>query len=494
MAPSIAAVPQLTPPDLATLAWAVLASGLLATVHRRVGLAAAICGTMAAWTAALLLWIPPEANAQARLFVGLAFVALACGRLLERRDPAAARAAWAACWLAAAAAAACTLSDPPADAAEARAGLLPVSVALILLACFAPRTASGPLALYALAVWAIALARGCGAPARMPAHHAAIALTVAAGSLVALLADLILRWDRRRRAWERDPSRPAAAIPPPKPLYAALTAAALAAAVLAAVGPADVLSVLTAFVAAIVCFVAGHVCGWKQAGVLGLIVAAETIVFAATAFVGADAYGFTLGWVIASGWLLWIARFWEQQLLDGRPWTTAGTLIAPARALARLATLAVAAAAWFACEPGRALSLPAGLALAGLVALLARMFVRDALRAEHADSAWAGLMLAATFVLPAHTAAMHFAPAHRVPLAVWFALIAVLLAMPASLRRLPAVRCTLGAAAPAAMIAWALHAQNGGSILAAALTLAAAGLLLGRGVTPVPRDPTGAEA
>lgn len=494
MPPSIAALPQFTPTDLATLAWAVFASGLLAALHQRVGLAASICGSITAWATALLLWIPPEPNAQARLLVGLAFVALACGRLLRRRNPDAARAAWALCWLAAAGAATCLLSDPPANAAEAYAGLLPVSVALVLLACFAPRSDSGPLALYALTVCAVALARGCGSTASTPANAAIVALGAAASALIVALAELILRWDRRRRAWERDPSRPAAAIPPPKPLYAALLAAALAAAALAATGPVTVVSVLASFIAALVCFIAGHVCGWKQAGVLGLIVTAGTIVLAAAAVAGAEACGFALGWVIASGWLLWIARFWEQQLLDGRPWTTAGTLIGPARTLARLATLAVAAAVWFASEPGRALSLPSGLVLTGLLALLARMFFRDAGRTCCADSAWAGVLLAAVFVLPAHAAAAHFAPGRGVPLPVWFALIAIALALPVSLRRLPAVRCTLGAAAPAAAIAFTAHTRDAGSILAAALTLTAAGVVLGRGVTSAPGDHAGAEA
>ena len=53
--------------------------------------------------------------------------------------------------------------------------------------------------------------------------------------------------------------------------------------------------------------------------------------------------GWRLGLVVAGGWAAWLARVWEQQLLDGRPWTSAGRLIPTARRLALAGSLGVAA-------------------------------------------------------------------------------------------------------------------------------------------------------
>lgn len=476
--PPLAALPTLEAADIASLAWAVVATAGLIALRRRIGLAEAVTGALAAWSAALLLWIPPQPDPQGRLLVGLGFVALAIGRLLRERDPAASRAAWALCWLAATAAGARNIARLSCAAAEAHLGLWPVAAALGLLAVFAPRTASGPLALYAAAVYGLLLVRWSGLLRQASAGAGGAAIGLAAAALLGVLGELALRWDRRRRAWERDPSRPAGRLKPPRPLYGVLLVVALAGAAIAALRPVDPLAVPAAFLAALACFVIGHVCGWMLAGVLGLLLVAETIVLAAAAVGGADAYAFAVGWTFAAGWLIWIARFWDQQLLDGRPWTTAGTLIGPARTLGRLATLAVAAAVWLACGPDRLVSLPASLVLAGLLAVLAVMFLRDARTPDRADSAWAGLLLAATVTLPAHAAAARLGVPRDLPLAVWVAAAALVLALPGSLRRMPPVRCAIGWMAPAAAIAYALHAHDTGSIIAAALTLAAAAVVL----------------
>jgi hypothetical protein len=55
--------------------------------------------------------------------------------------------------------------------------------------------------------------------------------------------------------------------------------------------------------------------------------------------------GALFGLALAGGYLLWLARFWDQQLLDGSAWTTAGRLIPAARRLAYVgSSLAFAAA------------------------------------------------------------------------------------------------------------------------------------------------------
>ena len=473
----LAGLPELRPADAVGLVWAAAVTAALIALRGRLGLAEAVSGSLAAWTTALLLWIPPQPAAQAKLLVGLAFIALATGRLLRDRDPSAARAAWALCWLLATATAARDLASMVFGPDRDPRGPRLVAVALGALWASAPRTASGPLAWYAGGAYATMLLRWGFQEAGYPTNLPAGALAFAAAALLGLLADLIIRWDKRRRAWEREPWHAPGPIAPPKRLYAGLVAVALLAAVLAAIGRIDALAVAAAFFAALVCYVAGHVCGWRHAGVLGLILSGETIVLLTTAIIGADASGLAFGSILAAGWLLWIARFWEQQLLDGRPWTTAGRLIAPARTLARLATLLVAAAAGWAYVCGVPPTLPESISLTLLLALLARIFLRDARTPAYADSAWAGLLLVATLVLPLRAAMRDVAVLGDVPLAVWLAVLGVLLALPGSLRGLTATRCAIGCALPAAMITCALHARDGGSIIAAALALAA-GLLV----------------
>ena len=52
------------------------------------------------------------------------------------------------------------------------------------------------------------------------------------------------------------------------------------------------------------------------------------------AWFGATTIGPLIGWILAAGWMLWLAKFWDQQLDDGRAWTTTGALIPMARGAA----------------------------------------------------------------------------------------------------------------------------------------------------------------
>jgi hypothetical protein len=97
-------------------------------------------------------------------------------------------------------------------------------------------------------------------------------------------------------------------------------------------------------------------------------------------------------------WLTWLARFWEQQLLEGRAWTTAGRLIPMARAVGGVAASAAFTIAW--SDPlGRApgtsdVALGGGLAVLFLTTVMVLCY-RDVLRSHRSSELIAGLALIA---------------------------------------------------------------------------------------------------
>lgn len=187
---------------------------------------------------------------------------------------------------------------------------------------------------------------------------------VALAALLLGLGPSLAHWRVRRRVWLSDPAR----LLDPPPATPACNLLSVAAAVVVALGAALVgpstLVLLALFVALIAVFVITHRAWSALTAGLAMIMVAEWIVLAAGTWLPHFGLNAVFGAALAGVYFAWLTRFWRQQLLHGRAWTTTGRLI----------PLAGAAAA--ACA----------LLLAGLVA--ARAIDRDAWRPAGWDWFW----------------------------------------------------------------------------------------------------------
>ncbi len=204
-------------------------------------------------------------------------------------------------------------------------------------------------------------------------------LAAGVAALVAALVPLLGRWWHRRRLWRTAPHE--LVVPPPD--YRVFWTAVLIVAALVGAGGLLVAeswpTPLAVFAAALAAFIAGHRRQSIPAGELGLVLVGAGIVFMAMAWLPAAPLNPLLGSAVAGGYLLWLARFWHQQLHEGQAWTTAGRLIPAARRLAfavavLCAVLAVVAAtsADTLGQVGRWQALLAALALLGFWSMLVR--------------------------------------------------------------------------------------------------------------------------
>jgi hypothetical protein len=151
--------------------------------------------------------------------------------------------------------------------------------------------------------------------------------------LASVLAVVLDDWRQRRRAWLRAPHLPPAVLPPPHWLFAGVTGMCLC------VGLGGVIychlpaTAWGVWLAAIACFVIGHVLKCERSGEFGLILTVEGIITAGMGW-GLDLEtGVLMGFAVGGGFLVWQARFWNQQLDEGRAWTTAGRLAPISRRL-----------------------------------------------------------------------------------------------------------------------------------------------------------------
>ncbi len=150
-----------------------------------------------------------------------------------------------------------------------------------------------------------------------------LVLGAGAWSLFGLLALLLLHW-RRRAAW------PPTADPGVAP-FSPLAAAALLAGVVVALGAALLAGTWAAAIgllcAALAAFGVAHVLGWAAARELGAISLLGSLgVALPMALFATDTFS-ALGLAIGAAYYLWLAKFWGQQLLDERAWTTTGRMI-----------------------------------------------------------------------------------------------------------------------------------------------------------------------
>lgn len=175
----------------------------------------------------------------------------------------------------------------------------------------------------------------------LPGPHLTVDNTRAAGLLLLLavldlalvLVSVLSDWQLRRRVWHTATER--LVEPPPRRPYTSALAIVFAVIVgLAAVPLATMtLAPLAVFLAALATLTVGHRRRSSAIGEFGLMLVGQCLVLLPVAWLWWWPVRELLGFVLAGAYLLWLSRFWHQQLDRGRPWTTAGRLIPYARQL-----------------------------------------------------------------------------------------------------------------------------------------------------------------
>ncbi len=264
-------------------------------------------------------------------------------------------------------------------------------------------------------------------------------LVAGATALVVVIATLLADWRRRVHIWQTEPERLIEPPPAHRGLYGTVVLICGAVGAGGVLVPGAVLTPLAVVLAAFACLTVGHRRRSNGLGEMGLALVAVSIVTAALAWLPASPVNGLLGLTAAGLLLLWLARFWHQQLDGGRPWTTAGRLIPTARSLSYAAAgglLAMAALHLLRSTPGAS---PAGwqTPVAGLFMLLYWFsLTRDAV----AQGAVAGALAACLALVAALVPVGQFVTAVMgVPAAVLLAAGGLLLAIVAGPpRRAPA--------------------------------------------------------
>lgn len=210
-------------------------------------------------------------------------------------------------------------------------------------------------------------------------------------------------WQYRRRAWLENPER--LLDPPPRPPVnvAGTLICGLLVTGLGALLVAEPLLPPALFLASLGCFTVMHQTTWPSAGYLGMVLISLMLISAGAAYLVPSPTGGLLGASVAGVWMLWASRFWYQQLLENRPWTTTGRLIPLCRTMGRslaALTLVIVVGLWLlAHQPMPNLSREVvfggrwlvGLVLATLV-LLSLMLVRDGADQRRAASGFAACL------------------------------------------------------------------------------------------------------
>ena len=291
------------------------------------------------------------------------------------------------------------VQSPPPFVSIEFAGLLLLALVALALGRVAPALYPAVAGVAALIVLLV--------PQRSVELHAPAwlwSLGLAAIATPATIVGVLLRrWWHCRRTWLPDPQYPPAARRP----HSVLSLALVAASVLIGLGGLllreHAFTPLAIALAGLSCLTIAHLRTWLAVGEIGLALIAESIAVASLAWLQAGWPGALLGIALAGGYMLWLARFWNQQLHDGVAWTTAGRLIPGARRLAHVAaagTLAAGAGGFaaegFLGEPVWHAAITT-LLLAGGVGLL----VRDACEKPCVGSAFAACLTMVAALGPA---------------------------------------------------------------------------------------------
>lgn len=221
-----------------------------------------------------------------------------------------------------------------------------------------------PLCRMIVAVAAVRLLCSASASTSMYWLMQAAGPVLVAGALI----EIYLRWRFRRNAWlgDSDQLLQTRTIRTWRLIVAWILAAVLAVGVLD--GGVSILSVIALACGAVGLLSYGHLAASPATGEAGLTLAAATLAAVVILFAGPAAL--PAATALAGLWMMWLARFWHQQLLDGVPWTTAGRLIPSARRIGAAAAFATLLISWKGAGSGGFWTI-AGLVLAlALVAAL----------------------------------------------------------------------------------------------------------------------------
>lgn len=220
-------------------------------------------------------------------------------------------------------------------------------------------------------------------------------------ALVLVVALIVADWWMRRRMWLADPTRPIDRPPPHRWLHAGAIVLGLLVATGAAARAGWWSAALASLLASCAILTAGHTLRWLWASALGMGVLGLGVGLVLVAGGLDRPMAVLLAVAAASGYELWLARFWAQQLHAGGAWTTAGRLVPIARNLSRGGVFVLAGCALRAALRGGSDESLAVLALttAGVL-LLARMHWRDATGDGSCWSAAAACVALASAAVP----------------------------------------------------------------------------------------------
>ncbi len=368
-------------------------------------------------------------------------------------------------------------------------------VLLLVLACavWAFRTGGwAPVPATGLLVWLVIAALPADAAWLAPQRWRVVLPAVGGGLLALVVGVVVLRWFARRRAWLRRPQVVPDFPAPGLGLVVPVAVVGVAVGIFGLRFPALAGSGPAMLLAGVAALVMGHWAARVGVGALGLTLVGAGIVASCLAWGVPGWNGGVLGLALAAGYLLWLARFWQQQLADGRPWTTAGRLVPAARILAWTGAggaFVCAASAIAAAEAPPSLWAD-GLTVAfALVAM--SLFVRDSAAQGAGGSAVAALLLGSSAAVSGGRLLGVATGVALWPPAVWTAVVSLLalrIALAGGCRPGRHVyRGLLGGALPIAILAaisW--HGFDGQAL--ATLVLAAAALVVA--FMPA-RDPAG---
>lgn len=323
--------------------------------------------------------LDPDRRAETILaFAGLALLWLLAGRV----EPTGVAAGLGyCCWTLAAGLLAC------ADAEQPR---LIWSLALLaapaVIALLAGRVLAGAIGLLVICAIRPALVASLVSSVLPPETLAPSALLFGGGlALLATIGLAMRRFLLRRRVWLSEPARLLESNAPSAAATWTITVLAVVVAVAAIVQERSTLAGLAVLAAAIAVLGIWHMRGSQPGAPIGLLLLAWALHLLGAAWVPAMPPYALAG--LVGGYMIWLALFWNQQLLAGAAWTTTGRLTDAARRIAwALAAVCVIAAARGTTWSGFWALIPFAFAL---------LLLRDAFSGLSATSAAFGLIAAA---------------------------------------------------------------------------------------------------
>lgn len=164
-------------------------------------------------------------------------------------------------------------------------------------------------------------------------------------SLGLVLACVWRRWSFRRKVWLSEPERLLEALTPAQWVVDLAVLFSIAAAASALLAEPRWHLPFAVWFASFGAFGAAHLRWNPLRGAVGVSVLMVTFITLGESWIWSGYAGQLIGAVLGLGLARWLARFWDQQLDDGRAWTTAGFMIPVSRrvALAMLPVILVLA-------------------------------------------------------------------------------------------------------------------------------------------------------